>query len=113
MTMLSELKDWLWVINTGALIAGVVLLNWLRQAFVSKADFKEICVKVDGLEVRTAKVEGEMKHMPDKTAVHEMKLAMSEMNGQLGIMNERMKAVAATGDRLQEFRVDQASRRTA
>lgn len=131
MTLLSELKDWLSVISVGGLIVTGVALNWLRGQFATKTELAEaraaaktdlaelkaehlkICVKVEVIEDRVAKIEGEMKHMPDKTAVHEMKLAMAEMSGQLGIMNERMKAVAATGDRLQEFLVDQASRRAA
>lgn len=110
MTALAELKDWLLMINTGVAIAAVVMMNWLRQVFVSKGDFKEVCLKVESLEDRTSKVEGEIEHLPDKDQAHRMELSLRDMRGDLNVMAERMKAVAATGERLQEFLVSEAKR---
>jgi uncharacterized coiled-coil protein SlyX len=115
MTMLSELKDWLAVISTGGVIAAFIMMNWLRQSFVAKPDhekaMEKALQKIEGLEDRASKQEGQIAHLPDKDVTHRMELALLEIRGDLNVMNERMRAVAATGDRLQEFLVVEAGKR--
>jgi len=125
-SVLSVLRDWLSVISLFGVIATAAALNWLRGHFVSKPDFSEArataksdlmegkaehlkaCLKIEVLEDRLAKVEGELKHLPDKVGMHRMELTMSDMQGDMKVIIERMNSIAATGDRLQEFLVDQA-----
>ena len=53
-------------------------------------------------------IEGEIKHLPDRTTTHRMELAMSEINGKLNVMAERLKPIEAIGERLQETLMEQA-----
>ncbi len=66
--------------------------------------------KIEKIDDRVAKLEGEINHLPDKNSFHIMQLAMSEMRGDLNVMVERLKPVAAISERLQEFLVQQGSR---
>jgi uncharacterized coiled-coil protein SlyX len=67
--------------------------------------------KVEALEDKVARLDGEIGHLPDQAGMHRMELALSAMRGDLNVMTERMKAVASTGERLQEFLVDQAGKK--
>lgn len=53
-------------------------------------------------------IEGEIKHLPDRETTHRMELAMSEINGKLNVMAERLKPIEAIGERLQETLMEQA-----
>jgi hypothetical protein len=108
MTALSELKDWLWVINTGALLGGFVLINWLRQNFVPKADFKEVCKEVKALDARLSEAENDLEHVPDRDTAHRLELAINRLEGKLETMDERLKPVAAMSHRMQDFLMDEA-----
>lgn len=59
---------------------------------------------------RIQAVEGEIKHLPDRETTHRMELAMSEINGKLNVMAERLKPIEAIGERLQETLMEQARR---
>ncbi len=59
---------------------------------------------------RIQSVEGEIKHLPDRETTHRMELAMSEINGKLNVMAERLKPIEAIGERLQETLMEQARR---
>jgi uncharacterized coiled-coil protein SlyX len=108
---LAELKDWVGVISAIGVVALAVVVNFFRGLFVPKEDYKETAKKVEALEDRVSKVEGQMDHLPDQASMHRMELDLSGMRGDLNVMAERMKAIASTGERLQEYLVDQASRK--
>lgn len=57
---------------------------------------------------RIQAIEGEIKHLPDRSTTHRMELAMSEINGKLNVMAERLKPIEAIGERLQETLMEQA-----
>ena len=59
---------------------------------------------------RIQAVEGEIKHLPDRETTHRMELAMSEINGKLNVMAERLKPIEAIGERLQETLMEHARR---
>lgn len=65
--------------------------------------------RVDRLEDRTTTVEGELRHLPSREQTHAMEVMLRDLKGELGILAERMKPVAATSERLQEFLLDQVS----
>jgi uncharacterized coiled-coil protein SlyX len=108
---LGELKDWVGVVSGLGVLASFVMMGWLRGQFATKDEFKRASDKLEALEDRTAKVEGHLDHLPDQASIHRMELSLSGMRGDLNVMTERMKAIASTGERLQEYLVDQAGRK--
>jgi uncharacterized coiled-coil protein SlyX len=53
-------------------------------------------------EVRLAKVETTVEHLPSADVVHDLKLAMADMKGQLAVIVERVGPIKAIAERLQE-----------
>lgn len=58
--------------------------------------------KLDLLEDRTTRVETEMKHLPDHRAVSKLEGMINQLSGEVGILSERIRPVAAIAERLQE-----------
>lgn len=57
---------------------------------------------------RIQAIESEIKHLPDRDATHRMELALSEMKGQFIALEEKLKPIAATSERLHELLMEQA-----
>lgn len=58
--------------------------------------------------VRVAALEREIGHLPDSQTAHRLELAIADLRSEVAVMTERLKPVAAIGDRLQEFLLEQA-----
>lgn len=115
----GELKDWLSVFST-ALAIGAIVYTWLTRSGkeagekVTKLETKlEAAIadrdrKIDDVEDRISRVEGELKGVPDRESVHRMQLEMERMRGTIEVLNERLIPLAAISGRLQEFLLEQA-----
>ncbi|SFZ85987.1 hypothetical protein SAMN02983003_3159 [Devosia enhydra] len=77
----------------------------LRKA--AGTDFKRLDERQDELERRTAKMEGDWKHLPDKESVHRLELAISDMNGTIKSMAASSEATERTARRVEEFLITQ------
>ncbi len=66
--------------------------------------------KLIDLDRRTQSIEGEMKHLPDRETSHNLELALAKISGRLDTLDERLKPIAATSGRLQEFLLEQAQK---
>lgn len=66
--------------------------------------------KIDALEDRVSRVEGELKGVPDRESVHKMQLEMVAMRGSIDVMNERLVPLGAISKRLQDFLLEQANK---
>lgn len=64
------------------------------------------------IESKVLMIEGELRHLPDREATHRLEMAVEQLNGKIGMLDERLKPVDALGRRLQEFLVRQAERST-
>lgn len=64
--------------------------------------------KVDNLEDRNSRLEGEMRHLPSREQTHELALALKDMKGEIGVLAEKLKPISHTTERLQEFLIDEA-----
>lgn len=64
----------------------------------AKSDSAEAITKINRKLIehdrRIQSVEGELKHLPDKEAVHELKLAIVELQGTVKAQNVQLGAVA-------------------
>lgn len=126
----GELKDWLSVLST-ALAIGAIVYSWLtrsgKEAGQKVADlqkeFREDGIairaeikaavadrdrKIDDVEDRIARVEGELKGVPDRESVHRMQLEIERMRGTIEVLNERLIPLASISGRLQDFLLEQA-----
>ncbi|MFC3074677.1 DUF2730 domain-containing protein [Shinella pollutisoli] len=59
---------------------------------------------------RVQTLESEMRHMPDRDTAHRLELTMEKISGRLDTLDERLKPIAATSGRLQEFLLEQAQK---
>ncbi|MFT0861738.1 DUF2730 family protein [Ancylobacter sp. G4_0304] len=57
--------------------------------------------KLDIVEDRVSKVEGELKHLPDRDITHRLELAISKLEGRIEVMDERLQPVAEMAKRVQ------------
>lgn len=68
-----------------------------------------LTAKVEVLEDRVSKIEGEIQHLPGKETVHEVKLALERLSGQVLAMSTEIKPIGKIADRLQEYLLEQVS----
>ena len=69
---------------------------------------KGVDEKLTDHEKRIQSVEDEMRHLPDRDSQHRVELALAQMTGRFEALDERLKPIAATSERLSEFLLDQA-----
>ncbi len=59
---------------------------------------------------RIQKVENDLEHMPTGAAIHSLELMMERVLGRLDTMDERLKPIAATNLRLQDYLLEHAEK---
>ena len=64
--------------------------------------------RVDKVEDRTTKIEEGFRHLPSRELVHSIELLMRDVASQVTVLAERVKPIAATTDRMQEFLMEEA-----
>lgn len=126
-SVLPAVKDWLTVVALCASLLTPIVLLWLKSQFASRESIEKLTEKfaakdvaiqtaslaarLDILEDRVSRVEGNVEHLPDKDETHKMALAISDMRGEMKAISERLTPIAATSERLQEFLLEQAKNR--
>jgi uncharacterized coiled-coil protein SlyX len=108
MSDLSFIKEWLSVVATGGVIASFILINWLRGQFTSVERFETAAKKIEILEDRVSKTEGQIEHLPDRNTAHRMEMAIARLEGRFEILDERLKPVSAMASRMQDYLMDEA-----
>lgn len=59
---------------------------------------------------RIQSIESDMKHLPDRDSQHRLELALTEVNGRLSTMNETLKPIQATTERMNELMINRTDR---
>lgn len=72
---------------------------------------KDVDQDVDIMKTRLHTMEEHVRHLPEADTTHRLEKTMVELQGKLEVLGERLKPVAAIGDRLQEFLLNQATRK--
>lgn len=89
----------------------VAVIRTMLSAGEKKLD--ERLTKAEGKLVeydrRIQSLEGELKHLPDKSTAHRLELAMERITGRLDTLNEKLKPIEATNERLNELLIEQAA----
>jgi uncharacterized coiled-coil protein SlyX len=95
----------------GSFLISLLTFFFVVATYRSKAASDRVSsieTKVRTLEVQATRIEGLVEHLPDQDALHRMELTFEKMQGSMNVMAEKLKAVAAIADRLQEFLVSQS-----
>lgn len=59
---------------------------------------------------RIQKVENNIEHMPDRETTHRLEITLERMLGRLDTMDEKLKPIAATNTRLQEYLLENSEK---
>lgn len=107
---LSLIMPWV-----GALLSIIALGTQLKNILSSgERKLDERLSKTEstliGHDRRIQKVETELQHLPDRDTAHRLELTMEKISGRLDTLDERLKPIAATSGRLQEFLLEQAQK---
>lgn len=107
---LQQIMPWV-----SAAIAIITLLTLVKNTLTSgekKLDERmtKVETKMIDYDRRIQTVESEMKHMPDRETAHSLQLAMERIVGRLDTMDERLRPIAATNHRLQEYLLEQTKK---
>lgn len=87
-----------WPIIATILVPAII---WaVRTGLASKDDLRTI-------ERRIGAVELEMKHVPDADTIQELKLAVSEMRGDIKTLTSQVRTAVAVSERLQTWLLEQ------
>lgn len=65
-----------------------------------------IATRLDGVEDRVTRAEGELEHMPDRDTTHRLEMAIARLEGRMETMDERLKPIAAVSLRLQDMAME-------
>lgn len=106
--MIAELAPW------AAIAVSIASLIYTVVATRSKAAAEKVHavdLRADNLEHRVTQIEVRMEHLPAKETTHRLEVSMLELRGEVAVLAERLKPVAAVSERLQEFLLEQADRR--
>lgn len=97
-------------------LGGLVGLASLFYTIVSNRG-KAAEARVTMLETRIAlqerlmtEVKGELEHVPGKDSAHRLEMSVERIEGSFRVLEERLKPMASTVERLQEFLLEQAKR---
>lgn len=66
--------------------------------------------KLIDLDRRVQSVESDMKHLPDRDATHRLELNLEKLSSQVATLNERVKPIAVTNERMMELLMEQGKK---
>lgn len=110
----ASIRDWLslasvaisvgtaiWIMLTsGSKKTASELTEFKKEAEIDRKLFLDA---LQQLTNRTQSLESDMKHLPDAKAMMEMRLALSDLKGQVGRMEESQIGVSRTVHRVEDF----------
>lgn len=80
--------------------------NALRASLY--AEIAQLINRIDRLEDRATRLEGDVAHLPDKDITHRLELSLNALKTDVAVMSERLKPVTAIAVRLQEAILEKA-----
>lgn len=107
---IAPIMQWLSLV-----LAAIALLGHAKNFFGSdgKEATKDIKILKELLAAHDSRIQGvenEIRHLPDRDSQHRVELALTEMNGRFAALEERLKPVVNTSERLHELLLEQAKK---
>ena len=98
-----------------AALAIIALLGHGKTFFGSEGkqasrDIEHLRNEIEEHERRIQRVETELPHLPDRDAQHRVELALAEMNGRFAALEEKLKPIASTSERLHQLLLEQVKK---
>lgn len=87
-------------------ISAIVFTMLSNRARATKEAVDGLEARVSETERRADRLETAIKHLPDKDAVTELKLAVAELRRDIAVIAESVKPVAAIAARMQEWMLE-------
>mgnify|MGYP001247775414 FL=1 len=108
--MLEPVKEWLGVFAL-VISVGATLYAWLTSSSRVNAEHLkgmgerlEACKEtIAALERRTQTVEQELRHLPAKDDVNELKLSLAKLEGTIGRLDESLSGVNRSVRRVEDY----------
>lgn len=93
------------ILNLGTLVYNLMSSSSKKNA----AAISDLTALMAAHGSRIQSLESDMKHLPDAKAVADLRLAISDLGGKIGRMEESQSNSARTINRVEEFLLKQAS----
>jgi peptidoglycan hydrolase CwlO-like protein len=101
--MPDGLKDWLGVVALAISLLTSVYAWITSKAKANAEHLKAVDAKLVDLDRRVQSIESELKHLPNKDDVNELKLGMAQLDGTVGRLDESLSGVSRTVRRVEGF----------
>lgn len=66
--------------------------------------------KLIDLDRRVQAIESDIKHLPDREMTHRLEINLERLSSQVATLNERVKPIAATNERMMELLMEQGKK---
>lgn len=103
--------------NAAQIFSALISLMALIIAIASSRSQKHnqaigsLAEKQTALELKVQAISNHLEHLPDIATTHRLETTMARLEGELKVMAESLKPVARISERLQEFLLEQVSRK--
>lgn len=97
------LKEWLGLIALAISFLGTVYAWLTTRSKENSEHLSKLSGTVDNHKERIQKIESELAHLPSKDDVTALRLAISDMGGTIGRLDEGMKGIKNTIGRVENF----------
>ncbi len=104
MTMDLETLRFAWTVLWPVL--GVAVTWAIGRSKASQNEINGLRERIDQSERAIEAVKSELRHMPDRELTHRMEMSLGSMRGEIAVLAEQLKPVAAISQRLQEYLLD-------
>lgn len=108
---ISEIRDWLVILQTIATGMVLVAVLWLRARFVPRSEFEEHAKQVaeqfkskrdrlDRGEMRFQELSLQLAALPNREQIHGLQLQMTGLSGDLRVLGERLDGQRTVVERM-------------
>lgn len=102
--MLVEVaKEWLGTVSIVIAIGSTIYVWLMSRTKVNEEHLKSVDKDLVDHDRRIQAVEGELKHLPAKDDVNDLKIAMAEMKGAIGRIDETMNGLGRSIRRVEDY----------
>jgi hypothetical protein len=101
--LVDAARDWLGLIAV-VISLGTIVVTWLTAGSSKNAKTLDSHEKrLNAHAERLTQVENDIKHLPAKDDVTELKIAMAELKGTIGRLDEHLSGISGTVRRMDDF----------
>lgn len=101
--MMDELKEWLGLAALAISVGGFIYAWLTSRSKVNAEHLKSVDATLSNHALRIQAIEGELKHLPAKDDVTDLKLALAQLGGTVGRLDESLNGISRTVRRVEDF----------